>query len=140
MIYEKSDRVQRTEYGCPVCFMQDVIETLFDEDSDVDQVNIIADTYLTEVILKTICRVQIDDFEFDLDFIDFNTSDDNIDEYKITIFDDGDVYIEPAINKDAEYYDCDGFMFVEADVSDDAYNGNNRHCDVMVFTIENENV
>ena len=41
-----------------------------------------------------------------------------------------------AIDKNAEYYERDGFIFVESEVSEDAYNGRNRHCDVMVFEIE----
>ena len=56
----------------------------------------------------------------------------------ITILDDGEVFIEPAINKDAEYYECDGFMFVESEVSEDVYSEINEYNDVMVFSIDEE--
>ena len=135
MRYEKSERVQHESYCCIPHFITDVIDTLFDEDSDNESVHIIADKYLIEELIKVICQVNVDDFEFNLAMVDFNMIDDEIDEYCITIFDDGDVYVLPAINKDAEYYDCDGFIFVECEVSEDAYYGNNCDCNVMVFDI-----
>lgn len=138
MKYEKSERVQHESYCCIHNFITDVIDTLFDEDLDNKSVHIIADKYLVEELIKVICQVRVNDFEFDLAMLDFNTIDDEIDEYCITIFDDGDVYVLPAINKDAEYYDCDGFIFAECEVSEDAYNGNNCDCNVMVFDILNE--
>lgn len=136
MKYEKSERVQHEDYCCPVHFMEDVLDTLYNEDLEIDQVNIIADTYLTEVIFKTICKITVNDFEFDLAVVDFDRLDDEVDEYIITILNDGEVFIEPAINKDAEYFECDGFIFAESEVSEDAYNGKNRSCDVMVFSID----
>lgn len=136
MRYEKSERVQHESYCCINHFVLDVLNTLFDEDSDNESVHIIADKYLVEELIKVICQVRVNDFEFDLAMLDFNTIDDEIDEYCITIFDDGDVYVLPAINKNAEYYDCDGFIFAEYEVSEDAYNGKNRRCDVMVFDID----
>lgn len=137
MKYEKSERVQFSTYCCIPHLILDALNTLQDEDLNIDQVNIITDKYMTEELIKVICQSDIEDFEFDLAFIDFNMYDESIDEYRITIFDDGEVYIEPAIDKDAEYYDCDGFIFAELGVSDDAYKGNNRGNDVMVFEIEN---
>ena len=137
MRYEKTDRVQGVEsYCCIPHFVQDVIATLFDEDLEIDQVNIIADTELTEVLFKTICQATINDFEFELAVVDFDKYDDEVDEYCITILNDGQVFIEKAIDKNADYYECDGFIFAESEVSKDAYNGRNRHCDVMVFSID----
>jgi hypothetical protein len=136
MKYEKSDRIQYEDYCCPVHFMEDVLETLFDDGLDTDQVHIISDKELTEALLKIICQIQVEDFEFDLQVVDFDRLDDEVDEYMITILDDGEVFVEKAIDKNAKYFDCDGFMFVEAEVSEDAYSGNNRHNDVMVFEIE----
>lgn len=138
MRYEKSDRVQHENYCCPVHFMEDVLDTLFNEDLEIDQVHIIADTYLTELIFKTICQITVNDFEFDLTVVKFDAEDYDTDEYRITILNDGQVFVEPAIDKDAEYYDCDGFIFAESEVSEDVYNGHNRHCDVMVFSIDGE--
>ena len=135
MRYEKSERVQHEHYCCPFHLIQDVIDTLFDGNLDTDQVHIIADKYLTEALIKTICQTGIDDYEFDLVVVDFDIREDQVDEYRITILNDGEVYIEPAINKDAEYYDCDGFIFVEYEVNEDAYNGNNRKNEVMVFSV-----
>jgi hypothetical protein len=138
MHYEKSERIQHESYCCPVHFMQDILDTLFDEDLEIGQVHIISDKYTTEQLVKTICQITVNDFEFELQVVDFDKFDDEIDEYMITILNNGEVYVEKAINKDAEYYDCDGFMFVESEVSEDAYNGNNRGNDVMVFSIEEE--
>jgi hypothetical protein len=136
MKYEKSDRIQYEDYCCVPHFMEDVVNTLFNEDLEIDQVHIIADTYLTEAIFKTICQIKVNDFEFDLTVVKFDAEDYDTDEYRITILNDGQVFVEPAIDKNANYYDCDGFIFAETEVSEDAYNGNNRHCDVMVFEIE----
>lgn len=136
MRYEKSDRVQHDNYCCEISFIEDVLDTLFDEDLNVDNVSIIADTYIIELLLKTICRLEIDDFEFDLQAIDFNKFNDACDKYKIMLFKDGEMYVESAIDRDANYYDCDSFIFVESEVSEDAYSGNNRHNDVMVFSID----
>ncbi|MDF2701051.1 MAG: hypothetical protein K0Q49_2615 [Haloplasmataceae bacterium] len=105
MRYEKSVRVQHEDYCCPVHLMQDILDTLLNEESELDMVHIISDKYTTEILLKT-------------------------------ILDDGEVFVEKAINKNAEYYDCDGFMFVESEVSEDVYNGHNRGNDVMVFTVD----
>ena len=135
MRYEKSERVQHESYCCIPHFIEDVIETLFDEDSDNESVHIIADKYLVEELIKVICQVRVNDFEFDLAMLDFNMIDDEVDEYCITIFDDGEVFVEKAIDKDANYYEYDGFIFAEYEVSEDAYNGRNRRCDVMVFDI-----
>jgi hypothetical protein len=138
MRYEKSDRIQNESYCCPVHFLEDAIETLFDESLETKCIHIISDKYLTETLLKLICQTTINDFEFELSLIDFNKENDEIDEYRITIFDDGEVYIEPAIDEDGEYYDCDGFIFAECEVSEDAYNGNNRGNDTMIFSIESD--
>jgi hypothetical protein len=138
MRYEKSERVQHENYCCIPHFLEDVIATLFSEDLEIDQVHIIADTYLTEAIFKTICQTTINDFEFDLTVIKFDTEDYDTDEYRITILNDGEVFVEPAIDKDAEYYDCDGFIFVESEVNEDAYSGNNRNNDVMIFSIDED--
>ena len=136
MYYEKSERVQHTSYCCINHFILDVLQTLLDEDMNNESVHIIADKYLVEKLIKIICQVSINDFEFNLVRVDFNIFEDSIDEYRITIFDDGDVFIEPAIDENAEYYGCDGFIFAEYEVSEDAYSGNNRDCNVMVFDIE----
>lgn len=136
MKYKLTDRIQHESYCCPFHLLEDVINTLFEESLNIDQVHIISDKYLTESLIKTICQTGVNDFEFDLQIIDFDKLDDEIDEYRITILDDGEVFIEPAINKNAEYYDCDGFIFAECEVSEDAYNGHNRHCDVIVFEVE----
>jgi hypothetical protein len=138
MRYEKSERVQHENYCCIPHFLEDVIATLFSEDLEIDQVHIIADTYLTEAIFKIICQTTINDFEFDLTVIKFDTEDYDTDEYRITILNDGEVFVEPAIDKDAEYYDCDGFIFVESEVNEDAYSGNNRNNDVMIFSIDED--
>lgn len=135
MYYEKSERVQHTSYCCINHFILDVLETLLDEDMNNESVHIIADKFLVEKLIKVICQANIDDFEFNLALVDFYRFDDTIDEYRITIFTDGEVYVESAINKNANYYDCDGFIFAECEVSDDVYMGNNKHCDVMVFDI-----
>lgn len=135
MLYEKSDRVQHESYYCIHHFITDVIDTLFDEDSDNESVHIIADKYLIEELIKVICQVKVNDFEFNLVMVDFNMIDDEVDEYCITIFDDGEVFVEKAIDKDANYYEYDGFIFAEYEVSEDVYEGNNRRCDVMVFDI-----
>ena len=136
MRYEKSERVQHESYCCTSHFIQDVIETLFDEDLLTDQVHIIADTELTEILFKAICQTTVNDFKFDLQIVDFDKFDDEIDEYCITILDDGEVFLEKAVDKNANYYERDGFIFAEYEVSDDAYNGRNRRCDVMVFDID----
>lgn len=136
MRYNISNRVQKESYCCEVSFIQDVLSTLFNPDLDTDCVDIISDKYMTECILKAICKVEINGFEFDLQMIEFGLDEDGIDEYRITISDDGSIYIEPAIDKNAEYYMCDGFMFVEREVSSDVYLGDNRRNNVMVFSIE----
>lgn len=140
MRYKISDRIQHENYCCPVSFLEDVIETLFDENLETDQVHIIADTYLTEVIFKTIfktiCNTTVNDFEFDSAVVDFDIFDDETDEYCITILNNGEVFLEKAIDKNANYYERDGFIFTECEVSEDAYNGRNRHCDTMVFSID----
>ena len=138
MIYEKSERVQHNTYESIPHLIMDALETLQNEDLYIDQVHIIADKYMTEKLIKIICRAQLDDFTFDLSIIDFSIDEDLVDDYRTTILDTGEVYIEPAIDKDANYYDCEGFIFAEADVSPDAYNGNNRGNNTMVFKIENE--
>ena len=138
MRYELSNRIQEESYCCEHCLLVDIVETLFNEDLDTDQVNIIASTYTTEKLIKAICQITIEGFEFDLQLLDFDKFDDETDEYRITILDDGEVFVESAVNKDAVYHDCDGFMFVESEVSEDAYSGNNRRCDVVVFEVEEE--
>lgn len=136
MKYKLTDRIQYESYCCVYHLIYDVIETLLDESIDIESVHIIADKDLIEELIKVICQTTVNDFEFELSCIDFQLYNDEIDEYRMTIFDDGSVYIEPAIDKNAEYYDCDGFIFAECEVSEDAYSGNNRHCDVMVFDVE----
>lgn len=136
MYYEKSDRIQYESYCCVPCFFGDVIETLFNEDLEIDQVHIIADTELTEALIKVLCQTSINDFEFELALVDFDKLDDEVDEYCITILNSGEVFVEKAIDKNANYFERDGFIFAECEVSEDAYNGRNRHCDVMVFDIE----
>lgn len=135
MKYQISERVQHVHYCCEIDFIKDVLETLLNEDLNSGCVNIIADKEITELILKTICKVDINSFEFELKEIDFSKDFRDIDEYRIILFDDGTVYVEPAIDKDADYYDCDGFIFVESEVSEDSYLGSNASCDVMVFSI-----
>lgn len=135
MNYEYSDRVQFSSYDDTLYFVLDVIDTLLNKEYKPECVTIISDKYTTEDIIKTICQVKFDDFQFDFSLIDFNKMDDSIDEYSITLFDDGEVYVKRAIDKNAEYYEHDSFMFVETDVSSDSYNGVNRSNDVMVFSI-----
>jgi hypothetical protein len=136
MRYEISDRIQHENYCCPAHFMEDVIDTLFSEDLETDKVHIIADTELTEVLFKVISQITVNDFEFDFAVVDYDKFDDEIDEYCITILNDGEVFIEKAIDKNANYFELDGFVFAESEVSEDVYNGRNRHCDVMVFSID----
>lgn len=134
MKYEKSDRVQHESYCCLLCFLSDVLETLFDESNDEGQVHIIADEFITGELIKLICKVEIDDFEFDLQVVEFDK--DNAEEYRITILDSGEVYIESAVDKNGEYHDCDGFIFADVDVDESVIQGNNRRCDVMIFDID----
>ena len=135
MRYEVSERVQSEKYCCNECFLADVIATLFDESLNIDQVDIITDRYKTAELIKLLSSITVNGFEFELAIIDFNIYEDAIDEYKISITNDGEVYVESAINKDAEYHECYGFMFVDESVSQDAYEGNNALNDVMVFEI-----
>jgi len=133
MRYELSERIQEETYCCPVSFFGDVLETLFDKSNDAGMVHIIADEFITEELIKFICAVKIEGFDFDLT-IDFDKSID--DEFRITILDNGEVNIEPSTNDNGEYFECDGFIFADIDVDEDAFNGENRRCDVVVFEIE----
>lgn len=134
MLYEKTDRIQSALYETTLDLLADAIETLLDEEVDVDQVNILVSEYTAEELIKTICQTQINDFEFILQSLSFNRGD-GIDEYRVSICDDGEVYVEHAMDKDGNYFDCDGFIFAESCISPLSAEGNNRHCDVMVFDI-----
>ena len=135
MRYEKSERIQGIEtYCCPVSFFGDVLETLFDESNDAGMVHIIADDFITEKLIKFICAIKIEGFDFDLQSIDFDKNID--DEFRITILDNGEVDIEPSTNDKGEYFECDGFIFADIDVDEDAFNGENRRCDTIIFEIE----
>ena len=101
MKYEMSDRIQFEDYCCYGSFMCDVIETLYDESLDIDEVNIIADTYTTENIIKTICQISMEDFKFELMLAKFDKANNEVDEYEITILNDGEVFVESAIDKNA---------------------------------------
>ncbi len=135
MKYKLQERIQHCHYECEHEFLFDVLSTLIDEELMADSVSIISDKCTTELIMRTMCQMKFEDFIFDFQSIDFRMNDESIDEYFIHIFNDGEVYIEPAINKDAEYKECDGILFVESEVSEDAYQESNQFNEVMVFSI-----
>ena len=135
MRYKMQERVQKESYCCTVSLLEDVVNTLFDEELCNECVHIITDKHMTEKLVKNICQLTINDFTFNLTYVNFDSLDDSIDEYRITIYNNGKVYVSSAIDENAEYYSCDGFLFVEYEVSEDVYRGNNRNCDTIVFDI-----
>jgi hypothetical protein len=137
MRYQKSERIQNEDYSSISEFLNDVIETLIDESNYEQTVNIIADTELTEMLIKEFYSNNVEDFKFNLQIVDYTQKDNTITEFKITILSDGEVFIEPAMDKNGEYYDCDGFIFLQNEITDKILKGNNRRCDAIVFEINN---
>ena len=132
MKFNKSERIESYCYPTTLDFINDVIETILDEDNYERSANIVSDINTTKELLEFIIWSKLENFDFDIQVVDFR---DEVEDYLITILDIGEVYIEPAINKNGEYYDLDGFIFAHKNVSSDAYNGRNRNCDTMVFSI-----
>lgn len=132
MKFNKTDRVQSYCYPTTLDFVNDVIETILDEDNFERSANIISDFNTTNELLEFIQSSKLENFDFDIQIIDFR---DEVEEYMITILDDGEVYVEPAIDKNGEYYDLDGFIFAHKNIGSEVYSGRNRNCDTMVFTI-----
>lgn len=134
MRYEKTDRIQYERYCCTGCFFTDVLSTLFDESNDTGLVHIIADDIVTEELIKLICQIEIEGFEFDLSGIEFKKRE--FDEFLVTISTDGEVFVDSSTDKNGEYYECDGFIFADIEVDSKAFEGNNRRCDTMIFEID----
>jgi hypothetical protein len=135
--YKRTERVQFDSYSSTMDFMNDVIETLLDEDNIDEQATIIADRDTIVNILDLIDRNLIDNFEFEIQYNIFDEMDKiKNDIYRLDILDDGEIFIEKAVNHNGDYYDCDGFIFAEKHIDMDAYQNNNRRCDVMVFDID----
>lgn len=135
MKYNKENRVQHENYSSIYEFITDVVETLQDEGNYEDVVNIIAEKPVLDEILSTIGENNVKDFKFVTPTPDQNIME--IDElYTTSIYSDGEVYLENAINPNYDdYYNYDGFMFIHKDVNDDIYQLSNRNCDVIVFDI-----
>jgi len=132
MKFNKSERIQNYCYPTTLDFINDVIETILDDDNYERSVNIISDINTTKELLEFIISSKLEHFNFDIQLVDLR---DEVEDYIITILDIGEVYVEPAINKYNEYYDLDGFIFAHKNISTDAYNGRNRNCDTMIFSI-----
>ena len=131
MKYKKSERVQSEVYSSIEDLISDVIETVLDEDNYERSANIVSDRKTIENILDYIDKSSLD-FEFNVNIIDFR---DNTDEYILTILDDGELFVEPVIDKNGKYYDLDGFLFVDKCMGSDVYKGKNRRCDTMLFDL-----
>lgn len=133
MKFNKSDRVQNYCYHTTLDFINDVIETILDEDNFERSANIISDFNTTNELLEFIKSSNLENFDFDIQIVDFR---DEIEEYMITILDIGEVYVEPAVDKNGKYYDLDGFIFTHKNIGSEVFNSKNRNCDVMVFSID----
>ena len=133
MKFSKSDRIQTYTYETTLDFINDVIETVLDEDNFERSANIISDFNTTNELLEFIKASDLEYFKFDIQIEDFR---DDAEEYLITILDIGEVYVEPVIASNGEYYDLDGFIFAHKNIGSDVYTGKNRNCDTMVFSID----
>lgn len=136
MKYKKENRVQHESYSSVYELVTDAIETLQSINDGEEVVNIIADKQGMDEILAVIGENNIEDFVFETPTPDPNVME--LDElYATSIYSDGEVYLENAINvSHDDYYNYDGFMFVHKDVDSDIYHYDNRKCDVMVFDID----
>jgi hypothetical protein len=132
MKFKKTDRVQSETYPTTIDFINDVIETILDEDNFERSASIISDYNTTNELLEFIQASNVEYFNFDVQIVDFR---DEVEEYMITILDIGEVYVEPAADKNGRYHEIDGFLFVHKDIDSEVYNGRNRRNDVMIFDL-----
>lgn len=133
MKYEKTDRIQDEDYYSNVDFLNDVIETLLDESNYEKTISIFADKEIISEICETMKNADINQFEFDFQTEEINENFNGIG--MITLYEDGAIFVDSATDKNNNFYECDGFLFVHKDVDKEAIQGRNRRCDVMVFDI-----
>lgn len=132
MRYKNENRIQYTEYNSVDELISDVVSTITDESICKYTANVIANKELINRLTNYVNENVVDGFEFDIQSYDTR---DNVDTYSLEILDDGDVYVDPAVYPNGECQLFDSFMFVEKNVDDAMYNVANRHCDVMVFDL-----
>jgi hypothetical protein len=130
MRYKKSERVQSETYSSVEELILDAIEAIKDEDNYERSVSIIANRDIIEYVAEYIEQSELD-FKFDIVVADFR---DNVDEYIIDIIDTGEVWIEP-VKVNNSYCELSGFMYVHKNIDLEAYNGENRRNDVIVFSL-----
>lgn len=133
MRYEKSDRIQNENYSSTTDLLNDIIETLLDESNYEKTINIFADREIIADICEIMKTVDINQFEFDFQTEEINDNFNGIG--MITIFEDGAIFVNSATDKNDKFYECDGFLFVHKDVDEEAIQGRNRRCDVMIFDL-----
>lgn len=132
MRFKNHTRIQNESYSSISELIADAIETVMDEQNDERKTNIISSRQITEDFLDYINKSELD-FKFDEPLTNYK---DGNDEYMLTICDDGEVYVDPTTDKNGEYYDLDGFIYVHNDVNLDILNGNNRRCDVIIYSVD----
>lgn len=134
MKYEKSERVQETTYSPIDEFVYDLVETLNDEEYCNDAVNVIAGKEVMTDLIDTINSKILKDFEFDMD--DLKPSEIKSDILNLSVFSDGEAYLESAIDSNGRFYDCESFIYLHNEIDREALMYENRKCDAIVFGIE----
>ena len=70
MKFNKSERIQNYCYPTTLDFINDVIETILDEDNYESSVNIVSDINTTTELLEFIISSNLEQFNFDVQLVD----------------------------------------------------------------------
>lgn len=102
------------QYHCDVCFLESAIDTMLEyrdnKSSQYSSVTIMCKTELAETLIKMLGCLNVNGFDFEFEYINFDKSDYEEGEYAITIYSDGQVCV------DKSYYNSGELQPFEADV------------------------
>lgn len=111
---EKYEQIQNTTFNCIHELIGDAIETVMESDEEYASVTIVANSDLTESLIKTLSNTEVNGFDLTYGIIEINNEEYD-DLYYVTINTDGTLWCEPAWHEDNQWHKA-GYLYTEGEV------------------------
>ena len=106
--------IQETNYHCIHGLLDDILDNLNIGSDEFTSVTVVSNEELTRDLLRLFLSIEVDDFEFTPEILDFDTIDYN-DLYYFDVTNNGEISITKAWLNGNEYHD-DMYTILESDV------------------------